>query len=335
MSVEYSAYQKQQRFLDSEKLVTAFIAGYGAGKSEAGALWALERSVSWPGVPDFIGANTYDQLTQFTLPKFLGWLNTSGIKYVYNCRPPSGWPVPFTYPSYEHVLTLQNGKYWFCRSLDCYQHIAGGEFGGCWIDETRYTEHEAFLLLMSRLRRWNLKFPAMPYQMRITTTPNGFDWLYRVLADKTAKEYIADSEYIHAATGDNPFLDAGYVQRIRAGRSALQLKQDEHGEFTSLTTGRVFEFERDRNCSQVLRYNPKKPLIYSMDFNVSPLCAVVCQVDDRSRSVLVLDEIFIPDEGQTREACREFARRWAHVQDPDTGATPIVQITGDVAGKHR
>jgi hypothetical protein len=52
------------------------------------------------------------------------------------------------------------------------------------------------------------------------------------------------------------------------------------------------------------------------------------QLDKKTKSAWVLEEIVIPDNAQTREACDEFVRRWKD-------KTNHVIITGDASGAQR
>ena len=63
-----------------------------------------------------------------------------------------------------------------CRSLDNYDDIRGLEIGWAWIDETRDTKREAFDVVLGRLRHQH----SDRYDVRITTTPKGFNWLHDV-----------------------------------------------------------------------------------------------------------------------------------------------------------
>ncbi|MGI8959281.1 MAG: terminase large subunit domain-containing protein [Bryobacteraceae bacterium] len=107
-------------------------------------------------------------------------------------------------------------------------------------------------------------------------------------------------------------------------------RQEFQASFEHLGQGRVYYgFDRTRNVAEC-RYRPGVPVIWSVDFNVNPMCSVVAQrVAD---TVYVLDELVLPDSN-TPAACEEFLRRtqpwWS---DADAFA---VHVYGDATGDSR
>jgi hypothetical protein len=80
--------------------------------------------------------------------------------------------------------------------------------------------------------------------------------------------------------------------------------------FENLGVGRAyFDFDRAHHV-RPLRYNPNFPLVWSLDFNMNPLCSVIGQVVNGI--VCILDELILPDSN-TLAACEKFldrTRQW-------------------------
>src|SRR5205823_5786199 len=67
-----------------------------------------------------------------------------------------------------------------------------------------------------------------------------------------------------------------------------------------------FAVARQENVSE-MGVDARLPLMWALDFNVDPMCAVVAQVD--GEQVRVLEEIVL-SRASTYDACEEFSRRF-------------------------
>ncbi len=130
-------------------------------------------------------------------------------------------------------------------------------------------------------------------------------------------------------------------------------QQEYLASFQIQTVGIVYyAFERSRNV-RPLQYDPKLSLLWSLDFNVNPLCSVLAQI--HNGCVHILDELILPDSF-TLAACEEFLSRtekWTKapsVSDPPPDASQEayeemmrqlqpkilnVCIYGDATAEHR
>ena len=108
-------------------------------------------------------------------------------------------------------------------------------------------------------------------------------------------------------------------------------RQEFQASFENLTAGLVYyAFDRNQNI-EPLRFNPRLPLFWSLDFNVNPMCSVIGQRDgDR---VYILDELALPDSN-TWAACEAFLSRigrWGSLSPHTTR----IQVYGDATGAGR
>ena len=108
-------------------------------------------------------------------------------------------------------------------------------------------------------------------------------------------------------------------------------RQEFQATFENLGSGLVyFAFDRLKDVGPV-RFNPKLPLFWSLDFNVNPMCSVIGQREgDR---INVLAEVALPDSN-TRAACAAFMDRIAQLGQVSPHLTRI-QIYGDATGRGR
>ncbi len=314
----------QRRLWESNADHILFVAGVASGKTQGGARWVLKQLYEQPGSVGFIGAQSYQQLARISLPAIMELLDSCGIEYTFNKKPPDEWGGS-RFVEHERVLSIRLPGYWrsaqiLTGTMDNYQAHRGISIGWFWLDEARDMAEEAYDVMLSRLRG---QPQGTKYRGLLTTTPNGFGWLYR----RFVGEKVAGSVIIRAATTENPYLPAGFVETLRAQYTERFAKQEIDGEFLSLAAGQAYyAFMRDQHVKPVLP-DPKRALFYTMDWNVSPLCACYGYGDKLSASVL--GEIYIAGSGRTADAADEFVRRNAEHKNK------VVTIYGDMSGANR
>ena len=109
---------------------------------------------------------------------------------------------------------------------------------------------------------------------------------------------------VHDGTGRQCVARRAGDCRARTRRAVLPAGFS--GQFENLGQGRVYyAFDRTKNAAEC-RYDPRLPLIWSVDFNVNPMCSVIAQ--RVGETVYVLDELVLPDSN-TPAACEEFLHR--------------------------
>jgi PBSX family phage terminase large subunit len=241
---------------------------HNSGKSFIGAHWAREKMANEPKSKGFIGANTYNQLRNATLTTFFRVLDQFNIAYKYN---------------QQRNIIEAAGRTIYAYSLENFDNIRGIEIGWAWLDEVRDTPEEAFKVVMGRLRDPN----AVAHQMRLTSSPSGFNWLYDYFVGQKKTQ---DFRLVQGTSYENPFLPDGYIDSLRGSYDAKTFDQEVLGQFVNTGQGQVYyAFSRDRNVKLCGR-DPRFPVMVGMDFNVNPMTAVIFQCIDNV--VFVVDEIF-------------------------------------------
>jgi hypothetical protein len=186
------------------------------------------------------------------------------------------------------------------------------------VDELTYTPEDAWLRLEARLRD-----PGATRKRGFAVwTPKGFDWVYyRFVAETRPSIY----ETIFAEPRENIYLGADYYDRLQNSYDARLYKQEVLGEYLPASAGLAYNaFTREGNVAPVT-LNPRLPLLWSLDFNVDPMCSVIAQKE--GDTLKVFDEIFLRD-ASTLDACTEFLRRYPR---HSAGLT----VCGDASARHR
>jgi hypothetical protein len=131
-------------------------------------------------------------------------------------------------------------------------------------------------------------------------------------------------------------LDGGNVTREELAAAARELddrlfRQEFEASFEATAVGLAYHaFSRAANVRSC-EYRPGARLIWSLDFNVHPMCSVLAQAD--GDEVEVLDEIVLHD-ANTPLACEKFWERIRPWRNAGRGAIHI-EIYGDASGYAR
>lgn len=158
----------QLEVLLSRKPRTLDMAGQGSGKTFNIGFDTFEKVRVLPKAKGFIGANTYNQLSQSTLNRAFqvwkdigGWTewsrdNPEGI-YVIDKKPPSHFIKYEKFKSYQNIISFSNGAIIFIGSLDNWKAHDGKEFAWAHLDETKDTRQEALKeVIFARLRQFGM-----------------------------------------------------------------------------------------------------------------------------------------------------------------------------------
>ena len=257
------------------------------------------------GRTGLIGAPTYPMLRDATMESFYALCEQHAL--------------PFSLNKATNILTMKDIRSRILlRSLDEYERIRGTNLAWFGVDEMTYTSEQAWIRLEARLRDPKAKklrgFGAW--------TPKGFDWVYRRFRESPVRGY----RLIEAKPFENEHLltqTPDYYDRLKASYGEHVFQQEVLGKYLNLQAGQVYyAFERKKNVGN-FKVDANEPLLWSWDFNVHPMCSVVCQ--QRGEAVHVLDEIVLPTSS-TPEVCEEFERRYG-------GHRAGVRVYGDASGE--
>ena len=184
--------------------------GFGKGGTDALCMWAYLQCELYPNNLVLLGREHYTDLADSTMRSFFS------LPYVY--KNASTWNEGRA--TYKH----HNGSEILFRHLDEDAGLKNLNLGGVGIDQAEETAPDRFDLLLGRLRR-----PNSSRQYRLTSNPNGHDWLWQIFygpgcilwrSEYVEEFYTASPDYrdgykvVRCSTLDNPHLPPDYVARL-------------------------------------------------------------------------------------------------------------------------
>lgn len=221
----------QAPFFASTARFRCFNAGFGAGKTYAGAIetWRVLRE--HPGVLMLVVAPTFPELRDYTQRTFFEVAGT-------DAESAESHPLIAKWNKSEQHLRLANGSEVLFRSADKPSTIVGSTIGAFWLDEPARCAGVTWKNLLGRLRA-----QTGPLKGWITGTPAGYNWVWREFAEVSRPDYalFTGSSFDNA---DN--LPDGYLDAMTDSYSGLFARANIFGEFVAFE-GQVYEFGRDRH----------------------------------------------------------------------------------------
>lgn len=257
----------QIKALNSTSKETLMLGGLGTGKSHTGALWIIKNALQYPKARLLIAANTYSQLQTASVSTLTKLLDEYNIPY-----------KAVLSGSQKRIEINKTIVYLY--SLENYDQLRGIEISHAWVDELAFAKDEALKVLLGRMR-WQPRGEDIPIQLLYTTTPNGFNFLYKKFGFMQ-KRQAADRKkcLIQARTQDNIYLPEGYYDDLLeeyGGEDSPLARQELFGEFVSLQGGAIYwGFDRKINVEECT-LDPRYPVYIATDFNVEEMNAVVGQ----------------------------------------------------------
>lgn len=174
-------------------------------------------------------------------------------------------------------VDLYRGGFWYgkiiCRSMDKPAGIIGYKVARSLVDEIDVLDPKkaraAWIKIIARLR---VKIPGVLNDVGVTTTPEGFRFVYSMFADNPTESYsmVQASTYENAKNLPDDYIDS-LLETYTAELVAAYL----NGQFVNLTSGTIYTgFNRVLNATSDTE-DGVETLHIGMDFNVQNMAAVV------------------------------------------------------------
>jgi hypothetical protein len=297
------------------------LCGVAVGKTFTGSHFAIMNFLEHPELTGFIGANTFDQLSQATLRELMYWLDEYRIPYVIDRLPPPEWKAPRRFKSYKNIISVKIGKVVanaFLRVLADGNPLRGLEFSWYWLDETRDTPKNTHDIILSRLRENKEYISGL-----VTTTPRGEDWCWERFVKK-ADGILYDSIHVETREAvEYDLISEQFYHSLLSSYSPNMAAQELFARHISAIEGRCYYTDAEENREYGYRPHRDLPLVIGMDFNFAPapMAWVVGQVDDDD-FVHWFDELS-DTEISSRDMARRLAQRYGDF---------FLQIYGDASG---
>lgn len=330
----FQPHKKQQAFIDSvlkrEKLENWFVAANRSGKSDAGAY--IGASLARFGVPGTPGPTS-------------GWVSALDFstsrdviqpKYFDNGFVPPGQVHPPFIPKHEidswrvddQILRLKNGSIVGFKSADSGRRkYQGSERDWFHMDEEHPWEiyEEAVIRVGARPLLFFCTATILPPE----GMHSGASWVFGKIIQPVQEKRLPHVGLFGASIYDNPGIPKGDIERLEAiyPEGSLSRRIRLGGEWLpGLGGSRAYTaFQRALHVEPAPPVSVRRPLIWTWDFNVEPMCSLVGQFFDRTYWVMrefVLNESNIPD------MCDAFKNHF-----PDHGAE--IWLYGDATSNRR
>jgi len=296
----------QARFQSLRERLKGFSGPVGSGKSAALCFEALRQSYVNRGRQGLLAAPTFAMLRDATLTSLFAMLEEHDIEYDFK-------------KSDGELLVAATGCTVLLRSLEEPERLRGTNLAWFGIDELSYTREEGWLRLEARLRD-----PRATHLCGFAVwTPQGHDWIYK----RFIRTPVPGYGFVRARPFENRFLlnkTPDYYRRLETSYDPKFYQQEVLGEYINSRADRVYHcFNRDIHVVEH-KYDPQKPLLWALDFNVAPMSSVLLQAS--GAGIAVIDEIVL-DRATTEEACEEFQNRFG-------GHAAGLEVFGDASGRN-
>lgn len=241
----------------------AYVGGFGSGKTFVGCLDALLFAGTHPGTIQGYFAPTYRDIRDTFWPtmdeaaELLGF--TLKIKRA------------------DKEVHIYRGRVFYgviiCRSFDDPGGIVGFKIARALVDEidilAKDKAEAAWRKIIARMR---LVIPGVENSIGVTTTPEGFRFVY----DQFKREPKPSYSMVQASTYENEaYLPPDYIPSLVETYPQELIDAYLMGEFVNLTSGTVYRnYSRQANRSAEA-IKPHEPLHIGQDFNVNNMASVV------------------------------------------------------------
>lgn len=242
----------------------AYVGGFGAGKTFVGCLDLLLFAGQHPGVVQGYFAPTYRDIRDTFWPTLDEAAEMLGFRT--DIRRADKEVHLFRGRSYYGAI--------LCRSMDDPGGIVGFKIARAICDEIDILPMDkalaAWRKIMARMR---LVVPGTENGIGVTTTPEGFKFVYQTFK----REPKASYSMVQASTYENEdYLPPRYIETLRESYPPELIDAYLLGEFVNLTSGTVYRsYQREAHRSAE-RIRDGEPLHIGQDFNVNNMASVVC-----------------------------------------------------------
>ena len=248
----------QYKYLTTAAKFPAFVAGFGAGKTEAAVMRSVYGLISNPGTHRGFYEPTYDLIRMIAWPRFEAILTEFGLEYTLHKSP-------------VNMISVRGYGNIYFRSMDNAQRIVGYEHADADIDELDTLKAADAAYAWRQILARNRQAKNGINTIGVTTTPEGFRFVYEMWRKNPKDGY----EIIQAPTRSNPHLPEGYIESIQDSYPTHLLAAYLNGEFVNLTAGTVYaSYNRAKNNSTET-ITEGEDLFIGCDFNVTKQAATV------------------------------------------------------------
>lgn len=281
-------------------------AGRRSGKTEIAKRFIVKYAMQNPNSDLFVAAPTFNQV------KRIYWTHLRSLMAI---------SMPYQKPSYSDlVLFFNNGSTISLIGLDKAQRMEGVAWAGGIVDEVASIKPEAWQEnIYPALNTYNPRKPDYKPWCMLIGVPEGLNHFYD-LCQYARTSHDREWQYLHWKSSD--ILPPDIIEGAKRSMSAKQFRQEFNASFET-TTGRIYEdYGEDNYTSSTIQ--PHEPILWSHDFNYTPLSSVICVT--RKDHIYALDEIVL-DSAVSLQSAMEFVEKFKEHENK------TVFLYGDPSGK--
>lgn len=265
----FALNRPQTAFFMAATKFTAFVSGFGGGKTWVGCAKLGRHFLEFPGVNAGYFAPSYPQIRDIFYPT----VEESFASWRLRAVPRVG----------NHEVEVYRGRRFLglvkCRSMDDPSSIVGFKIGRALVDEVDVMKQDkatnAWRKIIARMR---YKIDGLQNAIDVTTTPEGFRFAHAtfVKGPREREDLRALYGLVQASTVDNAMnLPPGYIESLRASYPPQLIDAYINGQFVNMLTGGVYpSFDRRLNNCQD-RVEGDETVFIGMDFNVGKMSGIV------------------------------------------------------------
>lgn len=289
----------QYKYITHSAQFPAFVAGFGAGKTEAAILRCIIGLLNNPSLNRGFYQPTYDLIRMIAFPRFEEILTNLDIPYRLTKSP-------------LNQINIANYGIVYFRSMENCNRIVGYEHADADIDELdtlkRDDSTKVWRQILARNRQY--KTNGAKNTIGVTTTPEGFKFVYDAWKRNPKEGY----EIIQAPTYSNPHLPPDFIDNLRKVYPKNLLESYIEGNFVNLISGTVYNsFDRKvQNSSEQIR--PLEALHIGCDFNVTKQAATVYVLRNGGKDWHAVEEL--TNMYDTPEMVRIIVDKWKNNGHP-------------------
>lgn len=275
---------------------SAFVGGYGSGKTETMCDRAIIDASDSPDALVSLYEPTYDLIRLVIAPRMIEKLDEYKIRNKWNKQ--------------ENIIYTKHRQMgnFVLRSLERPERIVGFQSYRAHIDEfdTLKPEHAQLawrkILGRNRQKPRGIKNPFN--RCSVYTSPEGFRFVYNRFVKNKKPNY----EMVQASSYSNPFLPEDYIESLLNDYPPQLVEAYVEGKFVNLTSGTVFNCYNRKAHDTKETIKEKEVLYIGNDFNVTRMAATVYVRRNGGKDWHAVDELV--DLYDTPDLCRVIKERW-------------------------
>lgn len=228
---EGKKHEKQNEALciltDNETEEFGYGGAAGGAKSWTGCSWLALMCMAFPDTKWFIGREELTRLKSSTFITFQKVCKEYGIRM----------NVDWKYNGQDHFIQFTNGSRIDLLDLKYqprdpyYERYGSVEYTGGWIEEGGEVNFGAYDTLRTRVGRHNNDKYGILGKLFVTLNPKK-NWCHQVFWKPFKENILAPTiKFLQALVTDNPFIDSGYIEKLRAIKDKVRKQRLFHGNF--------------------------------------------------------------------------------------------------------